>query len=1400
VKNRELYFQFIFFFLSCLLASSVHANILDELKVKFRFQKSLHSKNLSNLVTKDIAQDEEGYIWIATSDGLNRYDGENNSIYRPSRLLKNSLSHFSINCLFVDSSGTLWVGSKGGLDKYNAELDIFESFTLTLKPDIKNIDSTKLNVVKIFEDSKKRLWIGTRNHGVILVSADRLSNEVIDIESNQKELHTPLISDIIETSDGLILIAAKTGLFQFRDDRKKIKRIDSNNKSTSKALNNITIKLLELEPNKILIGTAKGIFLFDLKNDSYLPILPETFSKTIITAIKKIDGKNVLLGTRRSGLYLYNVANMSTVHFENKPSDKYSLVDNQIYSIFQSKDNRIWIATNLGTNIVDLQQQVFGHIKLNDNYIECLSGNTIYAILADSFDNLWIGAFGQTLHKVDINTGECTKFSGKIGDSENNILKYVVSLYEDEYGDIWIGTLKAGVIKYEKNTNTFQKFDKNSYNNSELLLKAMTAITGNGKGKIWLATYNKGLFEFDFLDKTLKNIVPSTEESSGQPVKAINGLVYDKNDNLWIATDSEGLWKLDAGTKQMKRVITKKSARMELPDALFSVNLDDRNHLWVGSQGKGAYRYDLKSGEVINYSIDSGLLSNVVMNIQQDNQGDIWFITDKGLTRLSEAGNRLDTFLENDGLQADAFTTAGFFDSERELLFTGGINGFNHFSPKAIRKSSVQNKAVITSFELFYSPVKPSSDSPLKKVIGHTNRIELSYEQSVFAFSFSGLEFLNPEQINYRFMLEGYDTDWNTVSSDRRYANYTNISPGNYIFKVKASNKYGAWVDNETKVRINIAFPWWQTNLAYISFVLLSIFSIYILVMLRTKSLTERSKQLEQCVTERTEELAQEKQKVEQLLSNKNEEFANVSHEFRTPLTLILGPLSQVLKTNKNPEEISRLNIVQRNGYRLLRMVDQLLNLETFRVKSITQKSSQATGRTVKLLAEAFVDLANDKGIELHIGKMEDINFEFTNDALEKIVVNLLSNATKYTPAGKKINIHTARTPNNELLIRIEDTGIGIPADKIDSIFERYNRVLDENSEQVTGAGIGLALVKSLVEAHNGIINIESEVGVGTTVAVILPIINEVDESEVKTHANQEIIAMELMGITGQATTSTEESKMLSFEPSNDKPSVLVIEDNQDMRNYIVEQIKDDYQVLTAKDGLQGFNLAVAEVPDLIISDIMMPNKDGYQLTYELRQNSIANHIPIILLTARDDRESRLKGWYEQADEYLTKPFDVEELKIRLNNLLGIRNILKKRFSELAFQTNTLSSNETKLTTTVSEINEHREQLQEKFINRLNRVLEKHYLNSDVAVSTIASDLAMSERQLLRKSKSIVDMTPIDYLRRFRIEKGRKLLEQGKSASYATVEIGFTSQSYFGKCFKAQYGVSPRQYKKALVE
>ena len=1363
--------------------SSTPPTVLKLLEERIQISSLKNHNQLSNVLTNSVILDKRGWLWIGTSDGLNRYDGNDYRHYRPGKKHTKSISHYNVNDLLEDLSGIVWAATQNGLNFYKEYSDTF----IELNNSNINGEIVGKRIENLYEDSSGRLWFTTKEGGIHFINKHR--TKVTAIEKNREK--NLKVRSFLEESKDSLLAATSSGLVRISfalPDAVNIEQFEEGKEVVGK----FSTVLIDASENKILVGSKLGLSIYDKKLNIFKPILRNKINNRAFTTIEKINEAEFLIGTRQSGVFLINLFSELVVNYKKEISMSSSIRSNQIHSIQNVKPGHSIVATNNGISIFSENSSGFFHLKSKAQLTDCMNGNDVHMVSKDSNENLWIGVIGGGLNRIDLNANTCRNYKAT---ANGSLIRDVITTHQTGDGTIWIGMFRGGVAFKELDSDFFTKLEFSDSSKTTSIRLVSKIISDNSRG-IWFSTFNKGVFSFDPKTKRLKSY-PAVLSNKLTAAKIFD-IKLDFAGNLWVATDSHGLWRKGVDEQDLRQV---KHDKFPIPNTIQSLHIH-KDDIWLGTLGKGAYKFNFSNDSYEHYDVNNGLLSNSVLSMQTDQNENTWLLTDKGLTRLS-SNKVLKTFTYKDGLQSDSFTTTSFYDKANNVIWTGGINGINWFNPDQIDEEQSDISTLITNLEVNFKPVSFSSSPILNSPIELTESINLEYFQNNFGFRFSAPVFIRHDEVKYRSRLVNYSDQWNQSSHNGNRINFTNIDPGTYRFEVQASLD-DSWNGPVSSIDITIAAPWWKTNTAYIIYLISIIFAIYSMITFRTKSLTKRALQLEQSVENRTRELASEKVKVEELLSQKNEEFANVSHEFRTPLTLILGPIAQLLKKPEYQSDTNKLSVIQRNGYRLLRMVDQLLNMETFRVKAITQKSPQAIGQTTLMLAEAFSDLAAEKGIRFNIGKIDQVNFEFTPDAYEKIILNLLSNALKYTQPGGEISIDANRHMN-DYLVKVSDTGIGIPEDKLEQVFERFNRVLDDNSEQVTGAGIGLALVKSLVESHSGKIKLSSKLGEGTTIALTLPIINEVSTEQVSTHANDEIIAMEMMSLnSGKRDDIVESSEVLVSEQSN-LATVLVIEDNSDMRQYICQSISGLYKVIEAQNGLEGFEVAKQEVPDLIISDVMMPKMDGYQTTHELRKDSLTNHIPVILLTARGDRESRLKGWYEKADEYLTKPFDVEELLIRVNNLLEIRDILKRRFSESVFDDGFIEKKRVASKSHIEnqqeegnnsslELEQHKNEQQLIFIAELNDTIDSIYQDPKTNVALIATKVAMSERQLFRKLKSVLDMTPTEYLRRYRLEKAKQMLVEGKAIGFTSFEVGFSSQSYFAKCFKAQFGVSPSEF------
>ena len=1332
---------------------------------------------LPNQAIWQINQDKSGAIWFGTTQGVAKFDGSKFTVYKSKAGEPNSLSDNLIRSLLVTNRGKLWVGTHfGGVNQFHTWSNSFRPFQFNPSKFNKPLSNEILSLV---EGNNENIWVGTANGLIEMNTISRKIERLIYSENNSESIPHNKINTLMNARSGKLWIGTPLGVAIMDEKSDQISRFEL---PLAKQPNIRSIH--ESDNGQFWIGTGSGLYSYNQKSKKVSRITG--IKDPVILSITSDLYGNIWVGTQLNGIYIIREENVTSGHasinYKYDKGSNHSLRDNTIMSLFRDESGVIWIGTyTSGVSWIAPRTLNFGLYDDSKNSLSCLASPIIYSIYPEPDDSLWLGT-RKGLHRIDKNNN-CEIFQH----DKNNQLSLsndeIHKILRDSQGVLWIATAK-GLNKFNPHNKTFSRLH-NQFSETriyDVLETEHRFLVGTVKG-LYIKSQTSDDFE-----------LARAREEELKTVK-INKIEKDRKDTIFLATKLGLLWVKPDGTLGYYTQRDKKA----ITEPIRSMHIDKNDVIWAGVDNLGMYRIDPKEKTSRLISNKEGLPEIASWsNILSDDNGYLWINSIKGLFKYNPVKKTLRSYRVSDGLQGEHFARRAAFKDKTGKFYLGGSKGVNIFHPNDIKDNSTPPKLALTRFYHFNKAIKSeSSDSSfiLNSPISQLKELNLTHRDYDFGFEFTAFSFSDYSQNKYAYKMEGFDKNWNYTNSSYRRANYTNLPAGDYIFKVKASNNHGVWNETPLELKVHISPPPWATPWAYAIYIISFVLALFLFIRYRTKSLQARAKHLEKSITARTQELADEKQKVEQLLSRKNEEFANVSHEFRTPLTLILGPLAQMLRDKQPKKNINRLNIIQRNGYRLLRMVDQLLNLETFRVKSISNKSPQAIGKTIQLIAETFADLAVEKEIKLSIKQIDLINFEFTPDAIEKIILNLLSNATKYTQPGGKIEISAKCTDNQQYEINVKDTGIGIHEEKIDRIFDRFNRVLDENSEQVTGAGIGLALVKSLVEAHQGKIKVTSELGKGTCFTIRLPIINQVEQ--IDSHANAEIIAMELMSITNQTTEQFENKLATNSTKNNDKPIILVIEDNQDMRSYIVESISENYQTLMAKDGEEGLAIAIKEVPDLIISDIMMPKKDGYETTQALRQNEVTNHIPIVLLTARGDRESRLKGWQEKADEYLTKPFDPEELKLRLSNLLEIRDILKKRFGETVFEQSQSFEKSTAETETTDEITiaeKNQNRIRQKFIKQLNEQIEKIYFEPVVSIKELAKNVAMSERQFYRKMGSVLDMTPAEYIRRFRLEKSKVLLSEGKGLNYTALDVGFTSQSYFGKCFKAQYGISPTQF------
>ncbi|RMD99771.1 MAG: response regulator, partial [Calditrichaeota bacterium] len=815
-------------------------------------------------------------------------------------------------------------------------------------------------------------------------------------------------------------------------------------------------------------------------------------------------------------------------------------------------------------------------------------------------------------------------------------------------------------------------------------------------------------------------------------------------------------------------------------DVIYCILPDPRRpnrFLWLGTKGGGLNRFDMQKKTFQQFTEKDGLANNVVYGVLPDDRGNLWMSTNHGLCRITLSADSLamaedstglgivaiKNFDVSDGLQSNEFNYHAFCRGPSGWLYFGGINGITSFDPREIRENRYRPPVVITNFLLAYKPVDH------RQPISETDEITLSYKQNALSLEFAALDFTAPQKNQYAYQMVGVDEDW-LYSGNEHRANYLNLSPGHYIFRVKGSNNDGVWNEKGASLKITILPPWWETWWAY---------AIYVLVLgvvlygVRRYELS-RIRLKDQLKMKRFEA-----EKLKELDQMKSRFIANLSHEFRTPLTLILGQLEALEEEIDHPGHTKKLNLAVRHARKLQELINQLLDVARLEAGKMPFKAQLANiVPFLKKLFASFESLAARKKLGVRFYAERDrIDVYYEPEKLEKIFVNLVSNAIKFTPEGGEVSVGV-RLPRIDgraewAEIEVRDSGIGIPEEHLPYIFDRFYQVESGNTRDYEGTGIGLALVKELVALHSGEIQVTSKVGMGTVFRVRLPLGGQ-HSAEAPSAGAEEAAAEPAVASASKTTLPTGGGRDASRQPI-----VLIVEDNPDMRQYICENLKETCTTAEARDGARGFEMAKELIPDLIISDVMMPNIDGYELVRRIRSHEMTSHIPIIMLTAKAAEEDRLEGLETGADAYLIKPFSRRELQIRVRKLIEMRRkLLEQRKQPLK-----ITASEVAVTP-----------VDEQFLERLQQVVEENMEDEHFQVGDLCRSFGIGERQLYRKLQALLGCTPAAYIRQIRLQRAKQLLEKGAgTVSEITFMVGYGNTSAFARAFREAFGKAPSE-------
>ena len=1373
------------------------------------FQRISTQNGLSQNDIRFVHQDSRGFMWIGTYDGLNRYDGYSFKVFRRGIGNKKTLGTNLVSCIFEDKSGNFWIGTDDdGLYYFDRENESFRSFKNTSEnPDL----LISNHITDIYLENETYLWAGTP----FGLNRIKISTLFEGEPAVRHFFHNPQISSFQNresrvwtiTSDKLsnIWIGTPRGLIRFvaGDDfysgEQFITYLDDYEPYSENYNGVVDIEV----GSEGLFLALDGILHLDYHQiNTTNPTFSRITEQNCNNILYDNDG-NLWAGTN-NGLFHYKMENnkvVSAQQFQNNWLDENSISKNIVTEIYRDNTNIIWIGTNGGgLNLYKPYRKKFHHFKKTQDP-NSLSYNKIRGIYEDQFRNLWIGTEGGGLNFLSGSDPDNYESGFKhieihaAGMGENYAFLFAETVLTSTASKMWIGLgVPTALATADIYRTSFQNDIK--LNGVDSISNAAFCFTPDKDGGMWVGTYGEGLYKYSIsrqgdiqLDFHYKS---NADNPASLSSNIIRSLLMDYDSTLWIGTDN-GLNKLvsnEQGKADPEFIVfhhdendpTSISHDYILP--LFQSELGD---LWIGTMGGGLNRFffdkESKLDRFEAITIADGLPNNTIKGILEDENHQLWLSSNKGLTKYNPRSKRITNYDINDGLQDNEFSELACFKRKNGDMIFGGVNGFNVFAPEEIVVDMFETKIVFTELQVLNNVVdigeRINGRTLLTKSITETEKIELKYSERSFTISFAGLHFGAPLKNKYEYKLQGFDDEWIPTSADMRSARYTNLSPGEYEFIVKASNGDGAEASKAESLKITIITPIWQTKWAYAFYfavlaLILWFFRRYSIIAVREKN----QLQMEHF----------EKEKIEELSQMKLRFFTNISHEFRTPLTLIIGPLEKLLERTKDftsSELKNQYSIMYRNAKVLLNLINQLMDFRKLEQGKMKLKVAQRdVVEFIESIRSAFGELAKNKKIKL-LFKSELIEpvIWFDADNLEKVLYNLLSNAFKYSTSGGKITISISdQQQKGHLQIRVSDTGTGIPKEIQEHLFERFYQGNKPAVKGIAGTGIGLSFVQGLVELHHGTIRFTSTEGTGTIFTILLPVskddysIEEIDldqtfippdESDINTWLDQESIDQDVDLI----------KKDKKFDA---RDRILIIEDNSDIRSYLRDSLSEHFNILEAGDGEEGLMISKEENPDLVISDVMMPRMDGFEYCEKMKSEDQTNHIPIILLTAKDTKEDQIKGYEFGADDYVAKPFNMNVLLARINGLLETR----KRFHEKFKQTIDLDPSDAQITS-----------IDQRFLNRLIGIIEEHISDPEFTVEKLAKEYGIAQVILNKKLKAIVNQTARAFIRSIRLKRAVQLLKKGRySVADVTYEVGFSDLKYFRDCFKKEFSKTPSEF------
>ncbi len=1389
-KNKKKIIASIFFFLAGIIPASASMAIEN---IHFS---SIENNAINQKTINAIVQGKKGFLWIGTEDGLFCYNGYDFKQYYFDRHDSTSIGSSYIRCMHVDSQGGLWIGTwGGGLNRYDYTQDEFIRYKNT-RGAANCIAGDSIN--DISEDNDGNLWLAVRLKGL-----DRFNiknKEFFHYKhtiTNPKSLSSNDIDELLIDHQNNLWIGCWYG---------GLNKLNLNNPRSlvpSKAIfqkyltrygrkknqGQSVISLYEDKNKNLWIGTHRGQGLgkYDREMDRIMFI--DKFQENQILCLLENKKRELWIGTN-SGLIIYNLNTNEHVVHQNHLNQPHSLSHDRVLCIMKDNSNVTWLGTQVGLSKHVTKK--FKHYKTDKSEKNL---NNVMCFEQDNDNNLYVGNWISGIKKFIVSPDHTLTLAPSTISSISRQMQ-IWSMYKEQYGDLWIGTFEDGLYKFNAREQeiTNLKFETENVQGNRVPViypaNSHTLLIGTWHGLYLLNT------------KTNEKIHFTREPSNPNSLSSnmITSILKDHEKYIWIGTREGGInivpWKELIFNEKPCFIHFEKAPGNETSLSNNYVNTliqDSKKNIWIGTEGGGlnhfVYDRNPENASFSCFTEDEGLPSAHVRSILEDDQGHIWISSSQGLSKMGIENKKIDNYTVKDGLQHMIFNTRACYKDKDGFLCFGGKNGFNYFHPDSIKYEKTPPKTYVSKVFIMNEKIgigEKLEDGRIlmEKSLFFTKEIKLSFQDKVISFEFVALDYMSPEQNKYMYMLEGFDQTWHHSSADQRRATYTNLDPGRYTFKVKSSNSHNVWNEKPAVIHLSIAPPWWKTWWAFTIY--LGFVAIVLLLFRKYSIVQEKLKN--DLVRERLE-----KEKIREVDEIKSKFFMNISHEVRTPISLIMGPLEKLMaQKDMDKKNAFQLEVIHRNAKRLLGLINQFID---FRKLELGQLQLEARkGDIVEFTREMFDSfqlLASQKNIDYKFKYQEpSIITYFDHEKVEKVLANLISNAFKFTPEHGKIRVriktigpenlpdHVKYCKEGAVYIKIQDNGIGIPENKKQKIFNRFYRIEHPAKKKTAGVGIGLSLAKELMDLHHGRIELDSETNKGSNFKLYFPLGKSC-------FAKQEIIEEPL-----EATANKDKEEItetMEIQPAvedhlanKELPLVLLVEDNIELRTFIREEIKNDYNIIEAKNGEEALNKAKQFIPDLVLSDIMMPVMDGITLSQKLKADLKTSHIPIILLTAKSSEEDNIEGLETGADEYIVKPFNMKVLSTKIKNLIGSRAKLREIFDP------TVKLDTSEIITTPTD---------REFLQKSIEIVNQNLSNVNFGIDDFANKIGVSRSLLYIKLRAVTNKSVSEFIRTIRLKKAAQLLEENKYTIGEIIDlVGFNNRSYFTRCFRKQYGKNPSEY------